>query len=124
MIPAHYRGRVDIAINGTYWGGALLGTLAELVILNHLSDTVSWRIGFLLGPVLAIAVIYVRRNLPESPRWLVMHGREKEAEEAIRHMEIESGERGELPALDESKAILLNPVTDVGYFALARVLFS
>jgi hypothetical protein len=53
-----------------------------------------------------------------------MHGREKEAEEAIRHMEIESGERGELPALDESKAILLNPVTDVGYFALARVLFS
>jgi MFS family permease len=124
MIPAHYRGRLDIAINGTYWGGALLGTLAELVILNHLSDTVSWRIGFLLGPVLAIAVIYVRRNLPESPRWLVMHGREKEAEEAIRHMEIESGERGELPALDESKAILLNPVTDVGYFALARVLFS
>jgi MFS family permease len=124
MIPAHYRGRVDIAINGTYWGGALLGTLAELVILNHLSDTVSWRIGFLLGPVLAIAVIYVRRNLPESPRWLVMHGRAEEAEKAIRQMEIESGESGELPPLDESKAISLNPITDLGYFALARVLFA
>jgi len=80
MIPAHYRGRVDIAINGTYWGGALLGTLAELIILNHLPDTWSWRIGFLIGPVLAIAIIYVRRNLPESPRWLVTHGREQEAE--------------------------------------------
>lgn len=124
MIPAHYRGRADIAINGTYWGGALLGTLAELVILNHLPYTVSWRIGFLLGPVLAIAVIYVRRNLPESPRWLVMHGREKEAEEAISHMESASGEQGELPPLDRSKAIELTPITDMGYFALARVLFS
>ncbi len=123
MIPAHYRGRVDIAINGTYWGGALLGTLAELVILNHLSDTVSWRIGFLLGPVLAIAVIYVRRNLPESPRWLVMHGRAAEAEAAMAQMEAESGERRELPPLDESKAILLNPITDMGYVALTRVLF-
>ncbi len=76
MIPSHYRGRVDIAVNGTYWGGALLGTLAEIVILNHMSSTVAWRVGFLLGPVLAIAVIFVRRHLPESPRWLVMHGRE------------------------------------------------
>jgi len=123
MIPARYRGRADIAINGTYWAGALIGTLAELVILNHLSDTVSWRIGFLLGPVLAISVLYVRRNLPESPRWLVMHGREEEAEKAIARMEAESGERDELPPLDESKAILLNPITDLGYFALARVLF-
>lgn len=123
MIPAHYRGRVDIAINGTYWGGALLGTLAELVILNHLSVTVSWRIGFLLGPVLAVAVLYVRRNLPESPRWLVMHGREHEAEQAIREMEIDSGERGELPPLDPSRAIVIQPMNDLGYFALARVLF-
>jgi MFS family permease len=121
MIPARYRGHVDIAINGTYWGGALLGTPTELIILNHLSDTVSWRLGFLLGPVLAVAIIFVRRNLPESHRWLVIHGREKEAEEAIRHTE---GEQGDLPPLDESKAILLNPITDIGYYALAKVLFS
>jgi MFS family permease len=43
MIPAHYRGRVDIAINGTYWGGALIGTIAEYYILNHFGDTVNWR---------------------------------------------------------------------------------
>ncbi|MDA8343352.1 MAG: MFS transporter [Actinomycetota bacterium] len=124
MIPSHYRGRVDIAINGTYWGGALLGTLAELAILNHLSGTVAWRIGFLIGPVLALAIIYVRRNLPESPRWLVMHGREAQAEAAMAKMEAESGERGELPPLDESKAIVINPINDVGYFTLAKVLFK
>jgi MFS family permease len=123
MIPSHYRGRVDIAVNGTYWGGALLGTLAEIIILNHISDTVAWRVGFLLGPVLAVAVIYVRRNLPESPRWLIMHGREKEAEDAIAAMEAASGETGDLPPLDDSKAIVLRPVTDLGFIALTRVLF-
>lgn len=124
MIPARFRGRVDIAINGTYWGGALLGTLAELYILNHFSDTVSWRLGFLLGPVLAVAIIFVRRNLPESPRWLIIHGREKEAEEATKRMEEESARRGNLPPLDESKALVINPLSDLGYFTLARVLFT
>ena len=124
MIPSHYRGRADIAINGTYWGGALLGTLAELVILNHLSDTVAWRIGFLLGPVLAIAVLYVRRNLPESPRWLVMHGREAEAEAAMLEMESDSGELDDLPPIDDSQALELKPLTKLGYFTLARVLFK
>ncbi len=123
MIPSHYRGRVDIAVNGTYWGGALLGTVAEIVILNHMSSTVAWRVGFLLGPVLAIAVIFVRRHLPESPRWLVMHGREQEAEEAMRQMEVESGEQDDLPELDDSKAIELNPGADYGFIALTLVLF-
>jgi MFS family permease len=122
MIPSHYRGRADIAINGTYWGGALLGTLAEIIILNHLSPTVSWRIGFLLGPVLAVAVLYVRRNLPESPRWLVMHGREAEAEEAMSLIERDSGQAA--AELDEDEAIELKPLTDLGFFALAKVLFK
>jgi len=124
MIPARYRGRVDIAVNGTYWGGALLGTLVEILVLNHFSDTVAWRLGFLLGPVLALAVLYVRRNLPESPRWLVMHGREAEAEAALRTMEIDAGERDGLEDLDDSRAIELRPVTDLGFVALARVLFA
>jgi MFS family permease len=124
MIPSHYSGRADIAINGTYWGGALLGTLAELVILNHLSSTISWRIGFLLGPVLALAVLYVRRNLPESPRWLVMHGRADEAEQAMRRIEEESGQETARDGLDETPAIELKPLTDLGYLALAIVLFK
>jgi MFS family permease len=80
MIPARYRGRVDLAVNGTYWGGAILGALATFYVLNHISAGLGWRLAFLLGPVLALVIIYVRKNLPESPRWQIMHGREKAAE--------------------------------------------
>jgi MFS family permease len=122
MIPARYRGHADIAINGTYWGGALLGTLAELYILNHFSPDVAWRVGFLIGPVLAVAILFVRRNLPESPRWLIMHGREKEAEEAVKRIEALAHEK-DLPMPPDSKALEITPRDDVGFFALAWVLF-
>ena len=87
MIPAKYRGHVDIAVNGTYWAGAIIGTLGTLAVLNHLSASVAWRVAFLVGPILAFAIIFVRRNLPESPRWLVMHGREEEAERQMKRIE-------------------------------------
>ncbi|MBW4030595.1 MAG: MFS transporter [Acidobacteria bacterium] len=122
MIPARYRGRVDIGINGTYWGGALLGTLAELYIFNHVSAGAAWRVGFLIGPALALAVIYVRRNLPESPRWLIMHGREDEAEASITRIEQMSHEEN-MPMPSDDKAMDITPRDDVGFFALAWVLF-
>jgi MFS family permease len=80
LIPAKYRGRVDIAVNGTYWGGAFLGTIITLLVENNLPASYSWRVAFLTGPVLGVVILFVRKNLPESPRWLLMHGREKEAE--------------------------------------------
>jgi MFS family permease len=124
LIPAKYRGRVDIAVNGTYWAGAILGTLGTLAVLNHLSPGVAWRLAFLVGPVLAFVIIFVRKNLPESPRWLVMHGREEEAEREIRHIEeMSRGSNGELAPLDESKAIEINPTRDIGFVTLVRVLF-
>ncbi len=82
MIPAKYRGRVDLAVNGTYWGGAIIGTIVTLFLLNNLAPDTSWRIAYVVGPVLALVIIYVRRNLPESPRWQIMHGRERQADEA------------------------------------------
>src|SRR3954451_2190959 len=86
LIPARFRGRTDIAVNGTYWGGAILGTLSTFVLLNQLSLSVGWRIGFLVGPVLGLLILIVRRHLPESARWQVMHGREREAEETIAYI--------------------------------------
>ena len=124
LIPARYRGRVDIAVNGTYWAGAILGTLGTFILLNVLSPSIGWRIGFLLGPVLGVVILLVRRNLPESPRWQIMNGRTQAAEKSIRYIEQEVEQSGTaLPPVDESKAIELRPTDQIGYLALTRVLF-
>src|SRR3984885_5565925 len=63
MIPAKYRGRIDLAVNGTYWGGALIGTVVTLWVLNHVAAEWGWRIAYLVRPLLALCIIFVRRNL-------------------------------------------------------------
>src|SRR6201992_1158262 len=125
MIPARYRGRVDIAVNGTYWGGAFPGTLATLFLLNHIDAAWGWRIAYLVGPVLALVIIYVRRNLPESPRWQIMHGHEKEAEGSIAEIESDVEEtKGPVAPVDDDQAIEIRPAAQIGYLALARSLFQ
>ena len=124
MIPARYRGQVDLAVNGTYWAGALLGTTATLVLINHMAPKLGWRIAYLVGPVLALVIIYVRKNLPESPRWQIMHGHEQEAEATIAEIEADvSATKGALPPVDEDRAIEIRPTEQIGYWALLRVLF-
>ncbi len=124
LIPARYRGRVDIAVNGTYWAGAVLGTLGTLILLNVVSPSIGWRIGFLIGPVLGLVILVVRRNLPESPRWQVMNGREEAAEKSISYIEHEVERSGKaLPPVDQSMAMDLQPADQIGYLALTRVLF-
>jgi MFS family permease len=124
MIPARYRGRVDLAVNGTYWAGAFLGTLVTLYFLNHLVAGLGWRIAYIVGPVLALVIIYVRRNLPESPRWLIMHGRAAEAEAAIAEIESDvAATKGDLPPADPAKELEIRPTEQIGYVALLRVLF-
>jgi MFS family permease len=124
LIPARFRGRVDIAVNGTYWAGAIIGTLGTLIFLNQLSPNIAWRAAFLLGPVLGLVIIFVRRHLPESPRWQIMHGHAEAAEGTIDYIEHEVRETGkDLPEVDQSKAIEIKPAEYIGYFALAKVLF-
>ena len=124
MIPAKYRGRVDLAVNGTYWAGAIIGTLVTLFLLNHISPGLGWRLAYLVGPVLALVIIYVRKNLPESPRWQIMHGREEAAEASIAEIEAGCrGDQGELPPVDPSREIEIVPTEQIGYLALLRVLF-
>ena len=81
LIPAKYRGRVDIAVNGTYWAGALLGALASFWLLDtdRVPENVGWRIAFFIGPVMGLIIIWLRRHIPESPRWMVTHGQGEEA---------------------------------------------
>jgi MFS family permease len=124
MIPARFRGRVDLAVNGTYWAGAFLGTIVTLVALNHIPAARGWRVAYLVGPVLALIIIFVRRHLPESPRWQIMHGRAEAAEASIQQIEEDvSATKGELPPVDSSRELEIRPTQQIGYIALLRALF-
>jgi len=89
LIPAKYRGRVDIAINGSFWVGAAGGALLTVLLLDKsiIPAEVGWRLAFGLGALLALGVLFVRRSVPESPRWLFIHGREDEADQVVRDIE-------------------------------------
>ena len=123
LIPSHYRGRVDIAINGTYWAGAALGAGANLYLLSpSVSSSWGWRIGFFIGPVIGLAIIGLRRHIPESPRWQMTHGFEDEANATVDDIERRvHDEGGELSEVDEGKAIEVVPQKWIPYPELARI---
>jgi MFS family permease len=124
MIPAKFRGRIDLAVNGTYWAGALLGTVVTLWVLNHVTPEWGWRVAYVVGPMLALVIIFVRRNLPESPRWQIMHGKHAEAEASIREIEDHVAHTtGTLPAVDPARELEIRPAKQIGYLALLKVLF-
>ena len=89
LIPARVRGRVDLIINGSYWVGAAMGAAATLVLLDprHIPIWLGWRCAFGIGAALGLIVIFFRRWIPESPRWLMIHGRNDEAERIVGDVE-------------------------------------
>src|SRR5216110_4040216 len=93
LIPARVRGRVDLIINGSYWIGAAMGAAATLVLLDprYVPIWLGWRFAFGIGATLGLVVIFFRRWIPESPRWLMIHGRNAEAEEIVDLVERQIG---------------------------------
>ncbi len=89
LIPARVRGRVALMINGSYWIGAAMGSAATLVLLDPARVPVAygWRLAFGIGALLGIIVIIFRQWIPESPRWLMIHGRNEEAERIVDEVE-------------------------------------
>src|SRR3954471_16184282 len=89
LIPARRRGATDLAVNGTFWAGAALGSVTSLVVLDPrvVDPEIGWRAAFVVGGALAVIIIFLRRFVPESPRWLMLHGQPGEAERIVEEIE-------------------------------------
>jgi MFS family permease len=96
LVPARYRGWTDLVINGSFWIGAALGATGSIVLLSPdlLAPDLGWRAAFLIGAVLGLAIFLMRLWLPESPRWLMTHGRVAEAQAVLDGIEAEFRARG------------------------------
>ena len=90
LIPARRRGFTDLLINGSFWIGAALGALAAIVVLDpaFMNPEWGWRLAFVVGGSIGIVVLFLRRFIPESPRWLMTHGRPEEAADVLSKLEV------------------------------------
>jgi MFS family permease len=96
LIPARYRGWTDLVINGSFWIGAAAGAVASIILLDPavLPPDWGWRLAFLIGAMLGLVIFLMRMWLPESPRWLMTHGRVDEANRVLDGIEAEFRARG------------------------------
>lgn len=127
LMPARLRGRIALMVNGSYWLGAGVGAAMAYPMLNPelLPEDIGWRMTFAVGGVLGLVILVVRRVVPESPRWLVIHGRDKEAERVVRGIEdtIEAEtHRDRLPPIDPKRVLTLQQRTTTTFRELGTTM--
>jgi MFS family permease len=125
LIPSKYRGRIDIVINGTYWLGASGGALLSVAALNPqlFAPDIGWRLMFGMGVLFGLLVLVVRRQVPESPRWMFIHGRDRQAEELVDAVEeqVRQDTGADLPLVAET--IEVRQRRSTGFGEIASVMF-
>ena len=124
LLPARVRGRADLAINSTYWLGTALGASASIFLLDprYLPHAIGWRLVFGLGALLGAAVVLVRRHVPESPRWYLLHGHVAEAEAVVAGIEAEVERSLGRPLVPPGPAVQVEVKGTVGFAAIGRTL--
>jgi MFS family permease len=125
LIPARNRGQVDLSINGSYWIGSAIGAVAALVLLDTsiFAVDVGWRLAFGMGAILGFGILLVRRHVPESPRWLFIHGREEEAERIVDQIEREVEAQVGQPLPEPQEAIVVRQRDTIPFREIAAVAF-
>jgi MFS family permease len=126
LMPARVRGWVALAINGSFWVGAAIGAALSIVLLNPdvLPTDTGWRVAFGIGATLAVGILLVRRFVPESPRWLMTHGRADEAEKVVAEIE-ERVARGTGEKLEEPEGSIEIVQRDaIGFGRIAKAMFT
>jgi MFS family permease len=123
LIPARVRGWSDLVINGSFWIGAAMGALGSLVLLDPevIDPDLGWRLAFLIGASLALVIFFMRMWLPESPRWLMTHGRVTEAEQVIAIIE---DKFAGLPPARNLPRVKLRTRTSTPLWEVAHTLFK
>src|SRR4051794_21016705 len=127
LIPARVRGTVDLIINGSFWLGTAAGAALSILLLNDniFAKDLGWRLAFGLGAVLGIGILIVRRNVPESPRWMFIHGKAEEADALVSEIEGEVRVSAGVSELkDVTKSIKVREQERVGFIQIAKTVFG
>lgn len=128
LIPARHRGATDLIINGSFWIGGALGALGSLIVLDPaiFASSIGWRVAFVFGGLIGVVVIYLRRFVPESPRWLMTHGRAAEADAIVSAIEADAlrGYEMKLPSTDDLPTIRLRARQSTPLGEVLRTLFK
>lgn len=127
LIPARVRGRTDLIINSSFWIGTVFGSGASVLLLDprFFGINLGWRLAFGIGAILGLIILYMRRFIPESPRWLMTHGGFEEAEQIVSEIEESVKTSSGLEVLPEpSGSIAIRSHGHVGFSEIARVIFK